>query len=485
MFLLSFSCLSAQALDGSLRILDELLLQANQVKQSCDEQLKQINLNDNEQDRYAAQRIERQLTELQSLSLQLKKARIYTKNSNYREALQSLQRLESKMVALLVADQALEAYIELTGELQTLQQQAYQVWYARIDSLISEARSICLQAETSADLDPLMLQLAALEIKRPSATDNIVVTRGTEKLRGTVSALHIWMRYLDQRSSGNAKAANDFLKQLELNSSNFPLHTREELSQKWLKEEKAVSPEALAAQILSEVSTNSDSIMRAIERFEVAANDPKLNGAEYFLTDIIPKLTAFKEGFSQLEDKDYETARSLSKSISGNSGRTYLRPYFDALQKRLSHGVIALRLEQLTGQSIDAEQSIEAQIDKAIEQLWAEEKLLDIKELLQLKPVARNSDAWRLIHESQSAIKSYLTAQQFEEAGDVVSAYQDYRKALRYSGTEHPLNQLAIDAMKRLRETAPDQISRFDENALIEQMDLLYDALRKARLRRF
>ncbi len=465
-------------MESSLQLLDELSELTDQMKLSSAEELKQLTDSANDHERYAAQRVERQLAEMQALSLQLKKARIFTKNSNYRDALQNLQRLESKLSSLLVSDRALEAFIELTGELQVLQQHAYQVWYADIDALIEDARRVCLAAETSADMDALILRLAALEMKRPNSTNNVVVTRGTEKLRGTVNTVQSWMRYLDQRRAGNSEAANNTLKQLERSSSNFPLLTREQLAGKWMKETKVENPDAVAIEILARITEDPDTLVQAIRSFEAAVEDPQLSKNEYFQHEVIPQLTAYKKGFEALEAKDFETAESVYKSINRGS-RSALFPYTDALKNRLSNGVTALRLEQFIGEPIDMNQPVDAQVEVYLEQFWNEGKLLKIKEILNLQSYGKKTQAALATRKILGALNDYLTGQQFEQANDVVSAYQSYRKTLKYTGQGHPLNDLAIAALKRLRATAPDRIDRFDDSALIQEIQELREELNR------
>lgn len=459
-------------------MLNELSELALKKKQHYSEQLEPLKSAKEGQDRYAQQRTERQLAELQSLILQLKKVQIYTKNSSYREALQIMQRLESQIATNLGSDRALEASIELNGELQLRLQNAHQVWYARIDTMVEEARSTCLQAETSGELDPLIIKVAKLEMQRPNSTNNIVMERGAEKLRGTVNTLKIWMHYLDQRNAGNAEAANDALKKLERNTSNFPLLTQKELSSKWIKIYEQENPEKLAANILSEMAAKPDKIDQAIQKIEEAINNPKLSQHEYFQSQIIPGLTAYKNGFEALAVEDFETAQAMARFLSDVTRRTLIRPYFTAMNKRLLNHIISLKIEKLTALTIDPEQPIDSQVDNVLSKLWKDQKLLDIKEVYKLLPSSGNSAHYSSRRQIQTAINKYLTAQQFEKANDFVTAYLCYRDALHNTGPEHPLNQLTIDALKRVRESYPDKIQQFDDSALVQEIQKLHNDLR-------
>lgn len=473
LILLPLFQLGAQSAVDSLKLVQVLSDLTSSQRQQCTEELEKLKSSDEEQDRYATQKYDRQLAELQKLSLQLKKVQIFTKNSNYREALQILQRLESQITSYLTSDRALEAIIELSGELQALQQNAHQIWYAEIDAVVEEARSVCLQAETSSELDPLLIKVAALEMKRPNASSNIVVTRGTDKLRGTVSSLQSWMRYLDHRSAGNAKAANEMLKQLGRNTSNYPLLNQEQLSDKWLEVIELQDSNQVAIAILVGIK-GPDDLVRGIQEFEVAADNPQITKNEYFRADIIPKLITLKTGFDALEQGDLETAQSMSKPFT--SYRPNLKPYMDALKNQLIKGIFIKKLEQFSGQPFDPKQSDEAQIEAVLAKLWEDEKLLELKEALLLEPKKANSNSSPRRH-IQTALNYYLTAQKFEEANDVISAYQNYRYTLKRTGTEHPLNQLAVDAIKRMRVSHTDQLQQFDESALIEGMEALTEEL--------
>lgn len=480
--------LSAQSVDKCIEHLKVLSDSAELKKQGYIEQIKELETDKKDANSYSSQNIERQVAQLQSLLLQLKKAQIFTKNSSYSEALQVIQRLESQVTSSLTSDMALEGLISLTDELKALQENAHKEWYEQIDEVIEQARSTCLEAETAGDLDPLLLKVAALEMKRPSSSSNVLITRGSEKLRGTVSTLQSWMRYLDQRNAGNSKAANDVLSKLERSTSNFPLLSQDDLSSKWLVVREAEDDTQVAIEILASIDKPQD-LAGAIQKFEVKSQNPKLSKNEYYKSQVIPMLIKYKSGFDALENGELESAESIVKSFKSYYGRSNLKAYFEILETRLTNDLVALKLERVTGNRIDPDKPIDVQIDAALEKLWEEQKVLEIKELLLLQPKKSNSKvAVGSAYNKSSAIDSYLNGKQFEKANDPVAAYLSYCNALRDTVSEHPLNKLAMDAISQVRASHPDRVQQFDESLITLEIQALREDLmrynRSSHLRR-
>ncbi|MFD2256311.1 hypothetical protein ACFSSA_06470 [Luteolibacter algae] len=461
-----------------------------ELYQLIDERLKELteiekaDQNDAQQ-AYIAQTQQRNHDLLQSLKVQLKKAEHYHKRGNAREARETYERLESQITPLLPADHAIEIIIELADELEKVETTHLTDWYKEITSTMKETQEKALTAEDSADLNDLLLKVAALEMSRPQSSHNVLVTRGSEQLQGIVGFLNNYMKYLDQKNAGNAQGANKILESIRSNFSGVPILTQEQLDEKWLPTTGELSLYQITADILKKVDGPED-LEGAIEAIAKAETNPRLMpGGRDSGSQALHLLESLRKGFAAIENGDVETALKISVSLRNYTARPEYKNAFDRILEMLGQRVLEAKLGTIVDLKADAAvtPSQSAQLDGVLKRLWDDGDYSNIVKLLQLRTDLK-LESQQSDYITIKALNNLLAAQRFERANDPISAYVRYREVIEAPADEMIPHDLAVDAIKRLRKDHPQMIKNFDDSALFTKLDELGKQIKMSNLHR-
>jgi hypothetical protein len=110
------------------------------------------------------------------------------KRGEYDKARQSIANVPLYSISPELQKEWVDISTALIGDIDKQAAEAREQLRVKVDQLVKDIRQTCLAAKSSADLDPLLMRCAAMQMQRPPAQD-IVARRIHEKLTGATTAL--------------------------------------------------------------------------------------------------------------------------------------------------------------------------------------------------------------------------------------------------------------------------------------------------------
>lgn len=337
--------------------------------------------------------------------------------------------------------------------------------------LVKDVRDLCLTAQKSEDLNPLIIRCADSQprtARSTSSKNSPIVERINYLTQGCLTTLNKWGRYLDFKNKGHLEEANQALDSLK-NASHYPVLTKDDIQKRQSKQDglidflisrEPVGELALREYIYKDITKITD-ITIALERVS------KLKSVPY--NDQIIR--------------EFDTLTSLQNSwqlTNGGNSSAALSFLYNSRQRSIVNNpspelsrLINLVTTAAVNKQIAEISSIEASTDEQADVVMkrACQKLLEAGDLPKLEAVTRlyaryfkNDDSaqWPPVHQY---IAYYINAERFEAAGDLISAVNLYRQVVAAASVDFIPVQRAIKALERIKQSHPEILT--DSNAAI------------------
>lgn len=343
---------------------------------------------------------------------------------------------------------------DLAAKIVEMQQQAAIDWKKSVDGVAAKAKEACSAAKSSADLDEVMIEIAALQMKRVSS-NNILSQRATQKLEGTARFLDQWARFLDCRDAGETNQANNILQELS-RGGGFPVLSAAEL-QKFASEGAYTPDNAIdAARFAFRDVETADQLPAAVERARELLKKPSLarEARDWNFSSVLEMCDA-EEAIDQ-----GRLADARAKLISQDSSNLVINvPALRELRSNLLNRLATAEVAEIAGGQLSEGQSVGAFLSATLDRLQAEGKFAEMAKIM-----ARVGELQRGINlqnvpwspNDPAALAAYASGAQLEAAGDALAAINEYRRAITsgQTGKYAPTKQ-AEEALARLRQSHP------------------------------
>lgn len=368
--------------------------------------------------------------------------------------------------------------------LETIDQKeklALKTWYTSVTQLAKEAEQSCLTAERSMELDALILEMSALQLKTPSSR-TVLMDRGNTIINGSILTLRNWTEFLDHRYAGNSEAANKILKSLEENPPKYPLIAVAELQKRWLPKKEVETAGSKGIAILSGLKNASD-LPRVSSLWKKMIADPQLESRDL---NSLKQLSIHLEHLSGAhrliaEGKYHSALESIENSQRHGLGAQFSEPII-RLRNDIIRAALIPRIKKISGSAISADSSNYQEIfNDAITQEKQEGDYDSVNKLLELKDKIKNTR-----HTSNLSLRApiiaYLAAKKFEEAGDYVMAIDRYRAVVNAQSNQYAPIEESVAALAKIKKTNPTLFKNRDAE-LLEQIKQLNRNLQMNRMR--
>ena len=358
-----------------------------------------------------------------------------------------------------LADKLAEAIVEQ-------QQQAAIDWKKSVDALAKRTREVCAGAKSSADLDEVMVDIAAQQMKR-TRSGNLLAQRASQKLEALARFVDQWSRFLDFREAGDAKQANNILRSLSQSGGDYPVMSAAEI-QKAFDAEAMVpdNPIEAARQVFVNVDTIEE-LPAAVARLDEIGKNPAWRSQVQgwntknflFLVDADREVQAgaFAEARVTLEKVGRD---NLYINLPG------LQTLRDQIIERLRTG----EMLAITGAALQPGETTNAMLTRVLDQLKGESKYAEmariISQVSKLPRPSGNAPIYPWSDGDATALVAFATAAQFDAAGDVFPAVVEYRRVISagQAGKYAPTKE-AQAALERLKKSNPEVFA--DVNSVV------------------
>lgn len=262
------------------------------------------------------------------------------------------------------------AWLELSGallaDLGKLRADAVEKWVARVEELVKEVRAQCAAAKTAAELDPLLVRCAALQMQR-LGPGTVLGQRAERKMAGVITTLETWASFLDFRAAGNMKAANDLLRNLAANSSHFPVLTVAEIEAQYLPVEKAQPSSRAALQRLIAGVATLDELPGALERLEILGNHPEAMQSHGSFAVEKKLLQAMQEAWQNLKLGNDEAAMRAFDLVTSTHLDPELQAHYGRLKEQFVRRLLSARVKRLSDLSPEPKEDLQVYLGRVLD----------------------------------------------------------------------------------------------------------------------
>jgi hypothetical protein len=358
---------------------------------------------------------------------------------------------------------------KLSSQLEQIALQARERMRMEVDQLINDVHQACLAARKSADLDPLLMRCAALQMQRPGDSD-IVARRIQQKLAGVAATLQAWTKYLDFQVTQKPQAGNHALQDLLNNSAEFPVISSEEIRTRLTAgDDREPDPVERAVSILKSIKKPEDIGSGVALLNQLMAEGPPAQGI--VIRQVRDNLEALNTAWGQAKQGD-----AALRTLRSQPGRSFESPWqrpLQAIEEFVVQAIVDNKLRQLAPGETKIGESPRAQIDAGLSALAAKDNYAAMIELMK---VAQALPEWAGFHDNEFfeqiyALERFLAAQRFEKAGDPLGAINDYRSVVSATGKYVP-SQRATEALAKIKAANPDAFKDYEGSVLRELHDL-------------
>ena len=364
--------------------------------------------------------------------------------------------LQSKWQSL--ADKLAEAIVE--------QQQQHAIeWKKLVDALVKKTREACMTAKSSADLDEVMVDIAAQQLKR-TRSSNLLAQRASQKIEALARFVDQWSRFLDFREAGDAKQANNILRNLSQSGSDFPMLSATEIQKAFVEETISDNPAEAARKVFVGVDT-LEAIPPAVTRLTEILKDPAVRNQNQGWNT--KNLLLLVEADNQAQAGAFADARASLQRVENDPIFSNL-PGLGALRDQVTERVRSGELLGITGATLKPGETTNTMLTRVLDQLKAESKYAEMARIIsQANKLPRPrtgypSNPWS--SEDATALIAFATASQFDQAGDAFPAVVEYRRVISTGQTgKYAPTKEAQAALERLQKSNPDVLK--DVNSVV------------------
>lgn len=395
--------------------------------------------------------------------MQLKTLQMVIAQGDFERAKQIIQNLSNYAMPPEVVEEWGELVILLNKELDAQEAASMEKWRKDVDQLVSDAHKACIEAKEVADLDTVLIRCAALQMQRQQQ-NNVLGERVYYKLSGTAETLERWAKYLDYKSAGSTKSANEMLRNME-STGQFPLLTKEEVSAAYLPPGPAQMTIREAWPKIFENVNAPDDIPLAIQRIKVLSEEPQ-NPELSTLKEEINRLSLLATAWNAVKSRDEIGAAQAMSRISNSGGFSDAERWEFPLQKQINGQWIEQRAGQWSKLTRQVDEDPLAYIQRIIKEQWDAGNYETVVEIMKFSDKLNRSGQQQFT--GRAFIEQYLAGQRFEATGDDLAAIVIYRAVVAAPAGEFVPTEKAQEALKRLQAKNPEAFKDYEGVVLQE-----------------
>jgi hypothetical protein len=361
----------------------------------------------------------------------------------------------------------LEIAAAMNAELDKLKAAALEEWRVKVDALVKEAREACLAAKSSADIDPILVRCAALQMQR-LGQENVLGQRAARKLAGVIATLESWMNFLDFRAANNGKAANDILRTLAANQTQFPVVTIPEIQAHFTADEagKLTMQQALA-HVYAGVKT-PDELPAAIDRLGAVMKDP-MNPELQSLNSELTRLETLRSAWDAAK-KGADDAASRALAVVQTYGMApEMQVRFEQLRNQVARRALESSLKAASGLELQPDEDLAVYARRVLDRFQEKGDYAAMLTAMKSADALAAPGRPDSFAQDRLTIENFLSAQRFEAIGDILAAVTGYRLVVGASGGRYAPTKPAGEALQRLREKHPDVFKDF-QGVVLEEL---------------
>ena len=369
-----------------------------------------------------------------------------------------------------------ELSLVLLEQIEKAKAKAVEELRVQVDALVNDVRTACLNATTSAEVEPLLIRAAALQMRR-SGQENAVAQRVSQKLSAAASLVETWCRYLDLTKAGKADQGTEVLRSLLRDGSQFPILTVAEIGAKLASASKAartdrkqLTPRERAQKLFDPINTPED-LPAAVERLEVIRAESEsgqrapFDAEDRLLQQAMDATSAAKRG-------DYlPIVRLMPGSGEPEVARFIARLQDAVVRPRLAEILRAPAEVQLT-----AEDNAQTYLDRILANWQSKANYAGIVDTL--RGAERLGTLVAALPTDRLITEKFLAAQRFDNAGDAISAVNAYRSVAGATGTRYAPVQAAADALTRLQAKQPEVLKDY-QGVILQELREIREILQR------
>ena len=403
-----------------------------------------------------------------SLSVQIKVLQAALARGDYDKVQQMLGNLASYGLPPEYQEEWLQIVEQTSKELEKRRSESMDKWRVEVDQLVADTKKVCIEASTAADLDPLLVRCAALQMRREQQ-NNVLGERIAKKLTGVVNTLSAWTGYLDAKEAGNSKRANETLRNLRGNESGAPVLTVQEIESKFLQNDiSSMDVRGGLAKIFGGVKSPDD-LPAALERLKSLVSNP-----------INPELSSLQSERDRLEAhlRAWEAAKAgdvtaALKTLERNDGGfENAKAYYEPLKMQILDRVMQFHASKWSQLTKTENEAPAAFLQRILDELLAKGDRTALFEALKFADQITPSREGTGYSKERTAIDQFLAAERFEKAGDFLAAASCYRSVVGSSAGKYAPIEAATEALKRIQTSHPEAV-KSHESALLEEMRVM------------
>lgn len=401
------------------------------------------------------------------LSLQIKQLQALIARADYERAQQMLGNLAEYGLDPELQEEWAQVFELLGKELQKLQVASMEKWRGEVDQLVADAKKGCMEATSSADLDSLLVRCAALQMRREQQ-NNVLGERTTRKLMGAASTLSAWANYLDCRDSGNIKRANEALRGLRTNDSNYPVLSVKEIECRFITDDaESLNVRSALGKVFEGMKSPED-LPAALERLKTLSANP-MNPELGNLRSEQNRILLIQQAWEAAKKGDDETASRSLERMASSGGFDDAQAYYEPLKRQVLGLVLQRKAEKWTKLPRNEDEGTPAYLGRILDELQGKEDYATMIEVMRFSDQISRPGQTGNFASDRGSMERFLAAQRFENSGDVPAAVTNYRFVVGSPPGKYVPLARSQEALKNLQEKFPEAF-KSNEGALMEEM---------------
>jgi hypothetical protein len=337
---------------------------------------------------------------------------------------------------------------------------------------VQETRQTCLEAKVSDDLDPLLLRCAALQTRRERGND-VMTERLQRKLEGVAETLTAWTSYLDFQKTGDGKRANDILRGLLNQKSQYPILKVDDIESRFVDVVDTQDDlRSLGAKIFAGIN-GPDDLPKALERLEAYGRKPSAQQKQSLNTEI-SHVTAFMDAWKAIQAGETANAASLLGRSFG--GYEDVQRYYVPIKAQIESRLLTTKAKSWTKLEQNPGESATTYLRRILDELRERNDYPTMLEVMSFANQIDHSSPAAFSSTERQSIEHFLAGQRFAKAGDSLAAVTSYRMAISDSSGKYAPVEKAQEELKELQTKYPDAFKSY-EGVLLEQMRTLSQQL--------
>lgn len=407
---------------------------------------------------------------------QLMMLKMYLARGNFDQVRNTLRSMSDYGLSAELMSEWLEISTEINKEIDAMEAKSLINWQSDVDRLVVDVRKACLSAAKAEDLDSLLVRCVPLQMRRQQQS-NVQGTRINYKLSGCAETLQIWAKYLDYRNAGNAKSANDQLRNLLTAQSQYPVLTQAEIKGALMEDPSNKPIGEIIIQCFSGINTPGD-LTEAIDRLKKVSREGAGPDAGGLKTEI-NKVEQLRSAWESALKKDQEACLKSLEKISSYGGYPDNQALYDSMKRLVILKLVENKSSIWTKITPLENDDPATYLSRLISEKLAEENFSEAVEIMTFADTVYRQPAAGYVQE-KSVIEKYMAAKRFESVGDDFSALSNYRSVVGAQAVKLAPQQKAEAAMKRLIEKHPEW-TKSSDTAIMAEIQALRQQLQMIR----